>query len=377
MMNQLAALFTGKAVRAVFPKEIYFGSEVGGLGFSCTFSYSGTFDSALLEHLEREIQEVPIQEMEMLGSNAADLFSHLGLEKLADKVRRMEGVVQVARMGDFADIYEGNLEEWGCVALLGFEQKNRSVKIFGRGFERKDQRRDFLKKFQGYQSASYWGKELALFEDNLWLPRGMTLKHLLEDYWRASLQEGGLVEVGGEVGKSPFKNYGYWKGGEDHVVGKNLEKWMEASLQKFGLEVRGLKLVDPLGIEREGPFFQRGKGSLFGNLETFIYTLLEAYQGELPFWLAPEQMRLIVMEGADPKRVKEILMKAKIRTEIEAKEGSLGEKLQRALHIKVPYVIFFGKREEAAKSVTIRAIGSKRDDTITYEEFETFVQERR
>lgn len=376
MMNQLAALLVGKAVRTVFPKEIYFGSEVGGLGFSCSFSYAGKFDASLLDMIERAIEAVEIQEMEMVTSNAGELFDHLGLVKLAEKARGMDGVVQIARMDAFADFYEGELGDWGCAALLGFEQEKGRVRIFGRAFERKDERKAFLKKYQDYREAAHWGKELELFEGNLWLPRGMALKHILETYWRECLETGGLVEVGGS-GEVPFERYGYWEGLDDHVMGKGLDSWIATSMEKFGFMLRNLKLVDPLGIEREGPYFEKGRGALYGNLDAFVKLLLEGYQGELPFWLAPEQMRLLVVEGADADAIKEILNRNRIRYKVDVEEGPLREKMQRALHIKVPYVIFFGKREEVAKSITIRAFSSKRDDIITYEKFETFVQERK
>ena len=382
------ALQVGRAVRAVFPKETYFGISSDPFGFACTFTYAGKFDASLLSLIESKVQQEPIQEMEMLASNAKEFFRHLGLEKLAEKAEGMEGLVQIARLGDFADFYEGELGEWEAFALLGFKQKKDKVCIFGRAFSTRDEKKVFLKKYKDYptkRSGEHYSEELELFEGPFWHPRGMILVHILQAYWRKCLESDGFEEVsiGEESPKDYFKaakleRFGYWIGMRDHLYDhkkRDLKDLICSSMEVFDFKSKwhdGQLYVED-GLGRQWPL---GKMTLFGELRRFIFLLLEKYSGELPFWLCPEQFRVFILDKVDPTPVIKILEKHDCRYKLEDINEGLGEKLHRALRIKVPYVIFFGKREEAAKSVTIRPLGLQQDDTMTYEKFETFIEER-
>jgi len=142
-----------------------------------------------------------------------------------------------------------------------------------------------------------------------------------------------------------------------------------------------LRIADALGRYWTGPtLWLKRQGiefSLFGNLERFIGLLLERFEGELPFWLAPEQVRLLPMEGVELEPVIKIFERQKVRFFIDAEPVLLKEKMHRALRAKVPYVMVFGKREENSKQMNIRTYGSSSDERMTMEELEQFLAERK
>lgn len=102
--------------------------------------------------------------------------------------------------------------------------------------------------------------------------------------------------------------------------------------------------------------------AIFGSLERFIGVLIEHYRGNLPFWLAPEQIRLIsVSEKHNPylNLVKENL--AEFRYSVDETNERLSYKVRKAEEEKIPYVIIVGAKEEQSRTVSVR---SKKDGDL-------------
>jgi threonyl-tRNA synthetase len=135
-----------------------------------------------------------------------------------------------------------------------------------------------------------------------------------------------------------------------------------------------------LGRFWKGPFLESQKEgacfSLFGDLAQFVALILEKTQGNLPFWMCPEQVRLLPLENVDYREVSQILEECRIRSQIDKDKSPLKEKIHRALRVKVPYVMVFGKQEEKAGNMKIRAYGSSHDQTLTKEQVKNFLVER-
>lgn len=82
------------------------------------------------------------------------------------------------------------------------------------------------------------------------------------------------------------------------------------------------------------------------------------------------------MEGVDVQPLIKIFERQNIRFSIDMEPVLLKEKMHRALRVKVPYVMVFGKREESAKQMNIRTCGSKEDRRMNLEELEQFLAEQ-
>ena len=100
--------------------------------------------------------------------------------------------------------------------------------------------------------------------------------------------------------------------------------------------------------------------AVLGSLERFIGILIEHYAGAFPFWLAPEQIRILpisdkVLEYA--RKIQYELMAAGYRVEVDDSAEKLGAKIREASNWKVPYKIVVGPRDEAASTVSVRKSG--------------------
>ena len=113
--------------------------------------------------------------------------------------------------------------------------------------------------------------------------------------------------------------------------------------------------------------------ALFGSLERFIGILIENYAGKLPFWLSPAQ--IVVCSIADEnndyvKKLFEDLFKEGIKCEMDLRNEKINYKVREHSLAKVPFIIVCGKKEVAENTVTVRKLGSdkqevmKRDDLI-------------
>jgi len=143
----------------------------------------------------------------------------------------------------------------------------------------------------------------------------------------------------------------------------------------------GVFFADAIGRLWQGPSIEFRKDAialtLFGELQRFIALLIEKSGGELPFWLCPEQVRLIPFEGVDFQSIKKILDDLAIRVFLDLEETPLGEKIHRALRAKVPYVMVFGKREEKADEISVRAYGQVQETRMKQEQMKHVLERRK
>ncbi len=111
--------------------------------------------------------------------------------------------------------------------------------------------------------------------------------------------------------------------------------------------------------------------ALFGSLERFIGILIENYAGKLPLWLAPLQVVVlpIASEFDDyAKNIYEQCMKAGINTEVDLKNQKINFKIREHSLSKVPLLLICGQKELESKTVTIRKLGSEKQENITLDQ---------
>ncbi len=111
--------------------------------------------------------------------------------------------------------------------------------------------------------------------------------------------------------------------------------------------------------------------ALFGSLERFIGILIENYAGKLPFWLSPAQAVVCPIAEDNNNYVKKLfedLFKEGIKCEMDLRNQKINYKIREYSLAKVPFIIVCGKKEVADNTVTVRKLGSDKQETIKREE---------
>jgi threonyl-tRNA synthetase len=111
--------------------------------------------------------------------------------------------------------------------------------------------------------------------------------------------------------------------------------------------------------------------AVLGSFERFIGVLIENYSGKLPFWLAPLQVvvaTIISDVNNYASRVVSELENAGIRCKADLRNEKISYKVREHSAAKVPVIIVLGKREEEFKTVSIRRIGSDKNESISFDE---------
>ena len=102
--------------------------------------------------------------------------------------------------------------------------------------------------------------------------------------------------------------------------------------------------------------------ALLGSIERFFGMLIEHYAGAFPVWLAPVQAKVIAITDRQfdyAKNVRDQLLAAGIRTELDARSEKIGFKIREAALEKVPYILVAGDKEVQQNAVAVRERGGK------------------
>jgi len=127
----------------------------------------------------------------------------------------------------------------------------------------------------------------------------------------------------------------------------------------------GASYVDSDGSKKAPVMLHR---ALFGSLERFIGILIEQYAGKLPLWLCPLQAVVLPISSEFDnyaKKIFEQFKKAGINTEVDLKNQKINYKIREHSLSKVPLLIICGQKEVKSKSVTIRTLGSEKQETLS------------
>lgn len=97
--------------------------------------------------------------------------------------------------------------------------------------------------------------------------------------------------------------------------------------------------------------------AIYGSLERFMGIILEHYKGNLPFWLAPVQVKILTITDAQKEYARSIMAeldKLGVRIELDESSDPISGQIKTAQIEKVPLMIVLGKKEVEAHTVTIR-----------------------
>jgi threonyl-tRNA synthetase len=102
--------------------------------------------------------------------------------------------------------------------------------------------------------------------------------------------------------------------------------------------------------------------ALLGSIERFFGMLIEHYAGAFPVWLAPVQAKVATITDRQldyARAVRDRLLAAGIRTELDARPEKIGFKIREATLEKTPYILVIGDKEVQQDAVAVRERGGK------------------
>ena len=97
--------------------------------------------------------------------------------------------------------------------------------------------------------------------------------------------------------------------------------------------------------------------AILGSLERFLGILIEHTGGDFPFWLAPEQVRVVPVSEKFNEYGEKILRRlgeSGLRATSDLRSEKLGAKIRNGELGKVPALLIVGEREQAADTVSLR-----------------------
>ncbi len=124
--------------------------------------------------------------------------------------------------------------------------------------------------------------------------------------------------------------------------------------------------------------------AVLGSLERFLSVYIEHTAGHFPFWLAPEQVRILTINDSVLDYCEEVrgvlsevvLMKPlkfnELRHSIDGRSESLGKKIREAAKQKIPVMLIVGERDKADKTVNVRT--SEGESTIELSKLRAYLE---
>lgn len=125
--------------------------------------------------------------------------------------------------------------------------------------------------------------------------------------------------------------------------------------------------------------------ALLGSIERFLSVLIEHTAGWFPFWMAPEQVRILTINDTVLDYVEEIeavlsgvvLMEPvkynELRFTRDARNESLGKKIREATTWKIPVQLIVGPKDKEQRQVSVRTQAG--EEKILLSELEMYLKE--
>ena len=110
---------------------------------------------------------------------------------------------------------------------------------------------------------------------------------------------------------------------------------------------------------------------ILGSFERFIGILLENTTGRLPLWLAPTQIVIASITTNMGNYIHEVassFKKVGLRCKVDDRNEKINYKVREHSLAKIPYILVCGKKEMAENTVTVRKLGSDRQNVVKKEE---------
>jgi threonyl-tRNA synthetase len=193
-----------------------------------------------------------------------------------------------------------------------------------------------------------------------------------EEQWRANETKLGnaLTRNGYTFEINPGEGAFYGPKIEIYVPDALKRKWQVATIQlDYAAPERfDLTYSASSGAEERPVIIHR---AILGSVERFIGVLIEHTGGVLPFWLSPEQVRVLSLSEkveAYALELTAILKKEGMRAEADIRNEKLGFKVRDAEIQKIPYMVVVGEREAESRSVSVRLLRGAKAEAMSIDD---------
>lgn len=140
-------------------------------------------------------------------------------------------------------------------------------------------------------------------------------------------------------------------------------EWQTSTIQfDFNLPERfNLHYIGADGQQHQPYMVHR---ALFGSLERFFGILIEHYAGAFPFWLSPEQIRIVPITQGQNEYAEDAakrLRKLGYKVNCDTSSDSMGAKIKNARNMRVPVIVVAGQEEQKNGTYSVR---TRREDQL-------------
>ena len=220
-LRHTAAHIMAQAVKRLYPSaKLAIGPSIED-GFYYDFETEQPFTPQDLEAIEKEMKKIVKENLplEQFNLGREEAFSYVDNQNEPYKRELLEGLTEDAsfyKQGEFVDLCAGpHMPKTGAIKAFkllsvagaywrGDEKNKMLTRIYGTAFFTKDELAAHLERIEEAKKRDHRkiGKEMKLFallEEGpgfpFYLPKGLTLKNRLIDYWRKVHKKYGYVEI--------------------------------------------------------------------------------------------------------------------------------------------------------------------------------------
>jgi len=197
----------------------------------------------------------------------------------------------------------------------------------------------------------------AMGTDEMWEKAIKSLKNALDKFdMPYSIQEGEGAFYGPKI--------------DIKIQDSMKRKWQCGTIQVdfFQPENFDLNYVTPQGtFERPVVIHQ----AIYGSIERFFGILIEHFKGDLPFWIAPIQAKILTITDEQKEYAEKIskeLLNAGIRVQLNETSDPINAKIKSTQGERIPWMLVIGKKEVENNTVSLRTLEGVQENGIPLNE---------
>ncbi|TNH35406.1 threonine--tRNA ligase [Campylobacter helveticus] len=207
--------------------------------------------------------------------------------------------------------------------------------------------------------------EKAIGDDSIWEMATRALKEALDKQGlKYGIDEGGGAFYGPKI--------------DIKITDALKRKWQCGTIQvDFNLPERfELEYTTSKNTKERPVMLHR---AILGSFERFIGILTEHCAGEFPFFIAPTQVGIVIINEthlAYAKGIQKALLELGVDSEIYDKNESLSKKIRNAEKQKLPMILVLGDEELSNRAVALRDRRAKEQKNLSLDEFINLIKEK-
>lgn len=263
------------------------------------------------------------------------------------------------RLAEFGTVYryEQSGELHGLTRVRGFTQDDAHL------FCRPDQVKEEFKKVIDLVMYVFTSLDFHNFTAQVSLRDQEDRSKYIGSDENWEIAERSIMEAAAEKGLNTVVEYGeaaFYGPKLDFMVKDALGRsWQLGTIQvDYNLPERfELEYVDTDNTRKRPVMIHRAP---FGSMERFVAVLLEHCGGNLPLWLAPQQVKVLPISdkfNEYAEQVARALNAEDIRAEVDDRNEKIGKKIRDTELMKVPYMFVVGEKEMNENKVAVRKHG--------------------